>query len=264
MANRTASYAVSIHGTNPQYLIEKIIRSRIYDSKYWKEHCTLLTSALVLEKAVDDLRYVGGTYGGNVKPTPFLCLLLKLLQIQPQKEIIYLYINQPDFKYLRALGAFYLRLVGQAGEIYCKLEPLLKDYRKLRFMDKSQKFDLIHIDELVDNLLREERVCDIALPRITKRSVMETNGDLGPYDSWLDDDPDLTIAIKQAEITFKETAKEEAQTSKDGLKFADLNKYRHHQTASKPPRPSGDFAFTQEEVDKENSVRAMVGLGPLK
>jgi pre-mRNA-splicing factor 38A len=35
-------------------------------------------------------------------------------------------------RYLRALGAFYLRLVGKAKEIYQYLEPLLNDYRKLR------------------------------------------------------------------------------------------------------------------------------------
>ncbi len=43
MANRTVKDAQSIKGTNPQYLVEKIIRTRIYDSKYWKEDCFALT-----------------------------------------------------------------------------------------------------------------------------------------------------------------------------------------------------------------------------
>ena len=43
MANRTVKDAQTIKGTNPQYLIEKIIRSRIYDCKYWKEECFALT-----------------------------------------------------------------------------------------------------------------------------------------------------------------------------------------------------------------------------
>ena len=43
MANRTVKDAKSIKGTNPQYLVEKIIRTRIYDSKYWKEECFGLT-----------------------------------------------------------------------------------------------------------------------------------------------------------------------------------------------------------------------------
>lgn len=29
----------TIHGHNPQNLIEKIIRNRIFSSIYWKEHC---------------------------------------------------------------------------------------------------------------------------------------------------------------------------------------------------------------------------------
>lgn len=43
MANRTVKDAVTVKGTNPQYLIEKIIRTRIYDSLYWKESCFALT-----------------------------------------------------------------------------------------------------------------------------------------------------------------------------------------------------------------------------
>lgn len=57
MANRTVKDAKSIRGTNPQYLVEKIIRSRIYDSKYWKEECFALTAELLVDKAME-LRYV--------------------------------------------------------------------------------------------------------------------------------------------------------------------------------------------------------------
>lgn len=37
----------------------------------------------------------------------------KLLQLQPEKEIIVEFITNPDYKYIRALGAMYLRLVGK-------------------------------------------------------------------------------------------------------------------------------------------------------
>lgn len=292
MANRTASYATTIHGTNPQYLIEKIIRTRIQESKYWKEHCTLLNSAQVLEKAVDDLRYIGGTYGGNTKPTPFLCLTLKLLQIQPQKEIIYLYIDQPDFKYLRALGVLYLRLVGRPAEIYKKLEPILRDYRKLRVSDKNHKFSVIHMDELIDNLLREERVFDIILPRMTKRIVLEENGDLEPYKS----EVDLNTIPMQA--INKEVEEDRKQVG--GCHSRDLAHdriYRDHsfrdgierQSDHKRPKYSSDDhdrtrvrspskdkrydksttgikhgRFKKEDIDDENNIRAKLGLKPLK
>lgn len=81
MANRTVKDAKTIHGTNPQYLIEKIIRSRIYDNKFWKEECFALSAELLVDKAML-MRFIGGVFGGNIKPTPFLCLTLKMLQIQ--------------------------------------------------------------------------------------------------------------------------------------------------------------------------------------
>lgn len=43
MANRTQKDVQTIKGTNPQFLVEKIIRLRVYDCKYWKEECFGLT-----------------------------------------------------------------------------------------------------------------------------------------------------------------------------------------------------------------------------
>lgn len=104
-------------------------------------------AATLMDKAVK-LTYIGGQYAGQ-HPTEFLCLTLKMLQLQPEKEIVHELIKQEDFKYvfnndlhftklthwiryLRALAAFYLRLVGRSKEIYLALEPLLNDPRKLR------------------------------------------------------------------------------------------------------------------------------------
>lgn len=44
------------------------------------------------------LRSIGGVFGGNIKPTPFLCLVLKMLQIQPEKDIVIEFIKQDEFK----------------------------------------------------------------------------------------------------------------------------------------------------------------------
>lgn len=189
MANRTVKDARNVHGTNPQYLIEKIIRSRIYDSKYWKEQCFALTAELLVDKAMD-IRFVGGVYGGNIKPTPFLCLTLKMLQIQPEKDIVVEFIKNEEFKYVRALGAFYLRLTGSSQDCYKYLEPLYNDNRKLRRQNRMGHYELVHMDEFIDELLREERACDIILPRIQKRHVLEENNELDPKVSALDDDLD--------------------------------------------------------------------------
>ena len=198
MANQTVKDAMSVKGTNPQYLVEKIIRyrvlnaisyiflillgfrSRIYDSKYWKENCFALTAELLVDKAMElrltlfslhlttklfFLRYIGGVFGGNIKPTPFLCLVLKMLQIQPEKDIVIEFIKNEDFKYVRALGAYYLRLTGTALDCYKYLEPLLNDYRKIRSQKRDGNFELTHMDEFIDSLLHDERVCDVQCPR---------------------------------------------------------------------------------------------------
>ncbi|KAH9946377.1 PRP38-domain-containing protein [Epithele typhae] len=156
MANTTVRGATAIHGQNPQYLVES--------------HCFALTGHR-------------GVYG-NQKPTEFLCLLLKLLQIQPEKEILIEYLRADEFKYLRALAVFYIRMTFRPAEVYEILEPLLKDYRKLRYLGMGG-YTLTYMDEFVDQLLNEERVCDLILPRMTKRDVLEDAGDIGPRKSRL-------------------------------------------------------------------------------
>ncbi|KAM7012244.1 pre-mRNA-splicing factor 38A [Labrus bergylta] len=189
MANRTVKDANSIHGTNPQYLVEKIIRTRIYESKYWKEECFGLTAELVVDKAME-LKYVGGVYGGNIKPAPFLCLSLKMLQIQPEKDIIVEFIKNEDFKYVRLLGAMYMRLTGTAVDCYKYLEPLYNDYRKIKTQNRNGEFELMHVDEFVDELLHAERMCDIILPRLQKRHVLEEAEMLDTRISALEEDLD--------------------------------------------------------------------------
>uniref|UniRef100_A0A8C7ZIT6 Pre-mRNA-splicing factor 38A n=1 Tax=Oryzias sinensis TaxID=183150 RepID=A0A8C7ZIT6_9TELE len=194
MANRTVKDANSIHGTNPQYLVEKIIRTRIYESKYWKEECFGLTAELVVDKAME-LKFVGGVYGGNIKPTPFLCLTLKMLQIQPEKDIIVEFIKNEDFKYVRLLGAMYMRLTGTAVDCYKYLEPLYNDYRKIKTQNRNGEFELMHVDEFIDELLHAERVCDIILPRLQRRQVLEEAEMLDPRVSALEEDLDEVTAF---------------------------------------------------------------------
>lgn len=69
-----------------------------------------------------------------------------------------------------AAGAFYLRLVGRPLEVYQYLEPLYNDYRKVRLRHANGNFGLSHMDEVVDQLLSNEYLFDIALPRIPNRS----------------------------------------------------------------------------------------------
>ncbi|GAA5825335.1 hypothetical protein JCM5353_005624 [Sporobolomyces roseus] len=183
MANTTRAGALSIHGTNPQYLVPTVIRQRVYDTLYWKEHCFALDAATVIDKTVE-LTHVGGTYA-NTRPTDFICLVLKLLQLQPEREIVLEYLRAEEFKYLRALAAFYVRLTFDSLNVYEVLEPLLDDYRKLRFRGMDGSYQVTTIDQFADDLLSEEMVCEIQLPRLTQRKVLEETEGLAPRRSKL-------------------------------------------------------------------------------
>ncbi|KAJ4906694.1 Pre-mRNA-splicing factor 38 [Raphanus sativus] len=185
MANRTDPMAKNIRGTNPQNLVEKIVRTKIYQHTFWKEQCFGLTAETLVDKAME-LDHVGGTFGGNRKPTPFLCLILKMLQIQPEKEIVVEFIKNDDYKYVRILGAFYLRLTGSDVDVYRYLEPLYNDYRKVRQKLADGRFSLTHVDEVIEELLTKDYSCDIAMPRLKKRWTLEQNGSLEPRKSLLD------------------------------------------------------------------------------
>ncbi|XP_012877648.1 PREDICTED: pre-mRNA-splicing factor 38A [Dipodomys ordii] len=213
MANRTVKDAHSIHGTNPQYLVEKIIRTRIYESKYWKEECFGLTAELVVDKAME-LRFVGGVYGGNIKPTPFLCLTLKMLQIQPEKDIIVEFIKNEDFKIFSSIPGH---------------------------SPSGTEFELMHVDEFIDELLHSERVCDIILPRLQKRYVLEEAEQLEPRVSALEEDMD---DVESSEEEEEEDEKLERVPSPDHRRrsYRDLDKprrsptLRYRRSRSRSPR----------------------------
>jgi PRP38 family len=83
----------------------------------------------------------------------------------------------PVCRYVRALGALYLRLVGKALEIYTYLEPLYNDFRKLR-VRQGQGWSLTTMDQFIESLLTQETVCDIALPFLLARDALVKNGSL--------------------------------------------------------------------------------------
>jgi len=301
MANRTVKDAHTIKGTNPQYLIEKIIRTRIYDSQYWKEDCFALTAELVVDKAME-LRFIGGVYAGNIKPAPFLCLVLKMLQIQPEKDIVVEFIKNEDFKYVRALGAFYLRLTGSSMDCYKYLEPLLNDYRKVRTQGRDGQFVLSHMDEFIDELLTSDRSCDVILPRIQKRNVLEESNDLEPRVSLLEaddlddeddedeeeSDPEEGEHRGRSEHSRRRSRSPERSRRGERRRSRDRrsrsrsrDRKRRRRSRSDSPRRRGDKDRSRSDrksekgggggggkdelsVEETNKLRASLGLPPLK
>lgn len=205
--NTTDPLAQSVHGTNPQNLLEKITRLKIYANLYWKEFCFGITAEHLVDRAMD-LKYFGGTFGGNSKPSNFLCLVLKMLQLQPEKEIVIEFIKNEDFKYVRVLGAFYLRLVGKPVDIYKYLELLYNDFRKIRHRT-HQGWELVRVDEFIDELLTKDYACDIALPHLPKRWSLEELSMLPPRKSLavedLDDESDDEATLQTPNQADKQT-----------------------------------------------------------
>ncbi|XP_014260080.1 pre-mRNA-splicing factor 38A [Cimex lectularius] len=261
MANRTVKDAKSVRGTNPQFLIEKIIRSRIYECKFWKEECFALSAELIVDKAME-LRFVGGVYGGNIKPTPFLCLTLKMLQIQPEKDIIVEFIKNEEFKYVRALGAFYMRLVGTSIECYKYLEPLLNDGRKLRMQVRDGSFQLIHMDDYIDNLLHDERQFDVILPRIQKRHVLEEANELEVRVSALEDDAEDNMessdddeAPVEKQPPRREERKRSPLRSKDNERSKDRERKRERERERDRERADREKPRERREERREEKHR---------
>jgi pre-mRNA-splicing factor 38A len=200
-----------IHGQNPALLFEKAVRDRITESYYWKEQCFGLNAATLCDRAAE-LKFIGGTYGEVGKPTPFLCLTFKLAQLVPDDHIILEYLNFVDhaegdaeddedpgremdqrkigeFKYLRALAAFYIRLAWKSVDVYKTLEPLLADSRKLKRKTRDG-FALTYMDQFIDDLLTKDRVCATSLRKMPKRSELEDLDMLEPRESALGDELD--------------------------------------------------------------------------
>lgn len=217
----------------------------------------------MVDKAME-LRFIGGVYGGNIKPTPFICLVLKFLQIQPEKDIVIEFIKNEEFKYVRALGAFYLRLTATALDCYKYLEPLYNDYRKIRRQNRAGQFEVVHMDEFIDDLLREERVCDVILPRIQKRSILEENGDLDPKVSLLDDDLDQDVEMssedeepkKAEEKPPKYSSKSEHRNrsrsnSREKYKKSSKDKHRHERSREREEKYRDDRREKRRSPDRD-------------
>nr|WOD46010.1 hypothetical protein [Trichoderma atroviride] len=156
---RGSNAALAPNGLNPATIMEKAVKDRIVDSYFYKEQCFALNEADIIDRVVEHVSFIGGTHGASQKPSPFLCLAFKLLELAPSDAIIqeYLSYGGEHFKYLRALACFYVRMTRQAKDVYTTLEPFLEDRRKLRRKARAGT-SLTFIDEFVDDLLNKDRV----------------------------------------------------------------------------------------------------------
>ncbi|KAI1748146.1 PRP38 family-domain-containing protein [Xylaria castorea] len=189
---RGSGASLAPNGLNPATIMEKAVRERIVDSYFWKEQCFGLNEADVVDRVVSHVSFVAGTYGDAQKPSPFLCLAFKLLQLAPGDDVLQAYLRYGGerFKYLRALACFYVRLTRKAENVYKVLEPFLEDKRKLRRRGREGAA-LTFVDDFVDSLLTKDRVCATSLWQMPKREILEDLDLLEPRVSPLGDIEDL-------------------------------------------------------------------------
>ena len=185
---RGSSAPLCPNGLNPATIFEKPVRERIIESYFWKDQCFALNEADIVSRVVEHVHFIAGTYGDSQRPSPFLCLAFKLLQLGPDHGVVeeYLGYGGERFKYLRALACFYIRLTRRAEDVYKTLEPFLEDKRKLRRRGR-QGTSLTYMDVFVDDLLTKDRVCATTLWKMPKREILEDLEVLEPRVSALGD-----------------------------------------------------------------------------
>jgi len=191
---RGGTGALAPNGLNPATILEKAVRERIVESYFWKEQCFGVNEADIIDRVTSHVSFIGGSYGGEgiQRPSPFLCLAFKLLQLAPDDDVLDVYLNYggEKFKYLRALACFYIRLTRPAEVVFKSLEPFLEDRRKLRRRGRKGT-TLSFVDEFVDELLTKDRVCATSLWKMPSREILEDLDKLDPRISPLGDIEDL-------------------------------------------------------------------------
>ena len=114
-----------------------------------------------------------------------------------------------------------------------------------RSLSRFTEYQPLYMDEFIDQLLREERVLDIQLPRLPKRRVLEENNQLEARQSVLDDDIDENESSDESED--EKAKKKEAVAEKPKKKWQDLDK---------PERsPSPRYARSTSPRDRSSRKR---------
>ena len=78
----------------------------------------IVAAETLVDKAME-IDHFGGTFGGNRKATPFMCLILKMLQIQPEKEIVVEFIKNDDYKWVDNENIHLLHRLRAFDVIFC-------------------------------------------------------------------------------------------------------------------------------------------------
>ena len=246
-----------------QSVVDQIVRNRIYSNIYWKERLAGVNAEDIIDRMIE-IKYAGGTYGGNRKPTKFLCIVLKLLQMGLDKKIIYKLIENDNYKYIRLIGLFYLRLVGSAEEVYTTCEKMLADYRKVILRLHDGSYEVVYMDDVVDDMMRKEIMFDVVLPRLTKRHVLEDMGKLESKRSVLEDEIEKMIEENKDRYDVRSRSRSKEKKKKDEGSVDDEEsgeegEKKKSKKEKKKKRKLKKMMKEQKKKDKEHKYEAKQG-----
>ena len=131
------------------------------------------------------------------------------------------------------------------------------------------------MDEFVDSLLRDDRVFDVILPRLTKRFVHVENGELPKRVSLIDEDLDLEENERSdsehnsryQNHYHRRSPSFDGHSSSRDRRHND--KYRHRERDDKRKSKSNKeenskLPNEEDEIAEMNALRMKLGLKPLK
>ena len=77
---------------NKLNVLEQITRNKVYNCTNWKEKCFALNSESIIDHALE-LKYIGGIITNSGQPSEFICLVVKLIQLNPGEDVLREYLS---------------------------------------------------------------------------------------------------------------------------------------------------------------------------
>lgn len=150
----------------------------------------------------------------------------------------------------------YIRLTFRSMEVYEILEPLMKDYRKLRYHQVGG-YILTTFDEFVDDLLIKDRVCDIILPRLTRRDVLEETEGLPPRKSLLDEEEEEKAKSRSSSPDLRARSRSRSTSrgrSRSRSSSSDRSRYVSRSPSRSDSEDAGEVGDTRRYVSRSPSL----------
>ncbi|KAK8871089.1 Pre-mRNA-splicing factor 38A [Tritrichomonas musculus] len=253
------NYKKAIRGMAPQHLLDPKTRHKIYESVFWLQYCFGVNLVTLVDRA-QLLQGVGGLYGQLKAPCNFLCLFLKLLELEPSEEVIRQMLNTKSWqmKNLRLLAALYVRFTYPCEQVYLILEPLLQQYNKVAIL-KNDGWEITYFDVVIQSFIKEDFWCGVSFPPLTPRVGIPPR--LSPLSHLLDkihDEVYEELGMDPSGELF-EVLQEKQKLKIRGLIFK--NKTKGKKKKKKSKSKAGEQEQNQvNEIEEENKLRAMLGL----